>query len=358
MNCNVRNGDMSTGISRPNLDQIAAKCNVSKMTVSRVLRNDAKVSDATREKVLCAAKEANYFPLGNRKNSSVGDGLQYYILFQKDRSLKDAFFSDIILSIQKELFAAGRGCSFGVIKNDYSDFLKLFNIIQAGNTDGVLVVGDVPAEYVNILLERFPRLVLVDHPGDVGISRSYNSVVCDQQLGSSMAVHHLIKLGRRRILLITGPRGHYFSKQMLAGYIDTLSDSDIEFDPKLMVNADFHIKGGYEAVKRALEDGLQFDAIFTNDEMACGASQALHAAGINVPADVSIVGFDGLLMGEAANPALTTVLVDREEMGKMAVKRLLTMECGPAGDGQHVKLSLFPKLLIRQSCGAASLEDS
>jgi LacI family transcriptional regulator len=322
------------------------------MTVSRVLRNHPKVSDTTRNKVLRAAQEANYFPPLCRQNSSAKQGLQYYILFQQDRLLKDAFFSDIILSMQKELFEAGHGCSFGVIKTEYSEFIRMLSIIQAGNTDGVLVVGDVLPEYVNILIERFPKLVMVDHPGNADITKSYNSVICDQQLGSCMAVNHLIKLRRKKILLIHGPKGHYFTKQMLAGYMETLLDNDIDFDPRLTLAGDFHMKGGYDAVKHALKERIEFDAIFANDEMACGALQALHEADISVPDKVSIVGFDGLIAGEAASPPLTTIMVDRHEMGSMAVRRLLGMEEESERFSDYIKVSLFPRLVVRQSCGA------
>jgi LacI family transcriptional regulator len=170
-----------------------------------------------------------------------------------------------------------------------------------------------------------------------------------------MAVNHLIKLGRKKTLLIHGPKGHYFTKQMLAGYMETLVDNDIDFDPRLVLSGDFHIKGGYAAVKHALEEKIDFDSIFANDEMACGALQALHEADIAVPDKVSVVGFDGLIAGEAASPPLTTVLVDRHEMGRMAVRRLLDMEEKSERFSDYIKLSLFPRLIVRQSCGAGKV---
>jgi DNA-binding LacI/PurR family transcriptional regulator len=108
----------------------------------------------------------------------------------------------------------------------------------------------------------------------------------------------------------------------------------------------------WEAATRAREDGVTFDAIVSNDEMACGAIKALKQARIKVPTDVSVVGFDGLPIGEVVSPALTTIVVDREKMGRLAVKRLLALEQEMGTEERFEKVGLFPKLLIRESCGA------
>jgi DNA-binding LacI/PurR family transcriptional regulator len=343
---------MNTDRSKPRLEEIAAACGVSKMTVSRVLRDDPRISDSTRQAVLRAAEEANYFPPGARNGAEGPAHNQYHVLFHKDYSLKDVFFSDVILSVQCELFQQGCGCSFGIISASYAEFLKLRQLLQPASTSGVIVVGDVPIDYMNALLVRFPNSVLVDNPGGAGLNQPYDAVVADNALGSSMAVRHLLRMGRRRILLIYGAPGHYFSRQLLKGYRDTLEDHQIALDPELMVASNFHIAGGYQAVERVLASNVVFDAILTNDEMACGALKALKASGRRVPEDVSVVGFDGLPMGEAIHPALTTVAIDREKMGILAVRRLLALENEDYGEERFLTTSLFPALVVRQSCGA------
>jgi LacI family transcriptional regulator len=157
-------------------------------------------------------------------------------------------------------------------------------------------------------------------------------------------------MGRRRVLLIAGRRGHYFTNDMVSAYRITLDECGVDFDPALVVNADFHADGGYEAARQALFSGLEFDAVFSNDEMACGAMRAIQQAGRRIPLDVAVVGFDGLPIGAMSMPSLTTVVVDRAGMGRLAVKRLLDMEESSMMENPE-KVCLFPGLLIRESCG-------
>jgi LacI family transcriptional regulator len=164
-------------------------------------------------------------------------------------------------------------------------------------------------------------------------------------------LNHLLRIGRKRILLICGEEGHYFSNDLLRAYWETLAEHHMEIDPRLVVYADFHVKGGFKATQQVLEAGVPFDAIFSNDEMACGAIKALKQASRKVPEDVSVVGFDGLPIGEVVSPTLTTVAVDREKMGKLAVKRLLQFERETGEEEKFEKISIFPSLLVRESCG-------
>ncbi|MDD3926829.1 MAG: LacI family DNA-binding transcriptional regulator [bacterium] len=342
---------MAEDAKKPGLSEVAELCGVSRMTVSRVLRDDPKVSEATRQMVLQAASRLNYFPPAY--GDAAGDKKRYYVLFRKDFSFKDPFFSEIILSVQQELFSRNCECSFGIIGDEYEEFLKYYNMLKSGDSRGILVVGDVPNEHISALLERFINLVLIDNPGGPGISRPYNSVYCDNAHGSYLAVKHLLDLGRRRVLLIHGNEGHYFTEDMLSGYRRALGEYGLGFDPGLTVAADFHIDGGCAATIQALDRGLSFDAVFSNDEMACGAIRALQERAFKVPEDVSVVGFDGLALGEAVNPPLTTVTVDRSRMGRMAVKRLLELEDGSVGDEAFTRVGIFPELVIRHSSGGS-----
>lgn len=213
------------------------------------------------------------------------------------------------------------------------------------------MVGAVSSFYLNTLLQKFPALVLVDNPGDPEISKPYNAVVYDNQLGSSLAIRHLLGLGRKKILLTCGTPKHYFSRELITGYQNTLFENGVEFDKKLILFDNFQVEGGYEVTKRALESGLGFDALFSNDEMAFGAMKAFKEKGVKVPDDVAVVGFDNLAIAEHANPPLTTIAVDREKMGALAAKRLLSIVSGSDVGGKFQKIVLFPELIIRESCG-------
>jgi DNA-binding LacI/PurR family transcriptional regulator len=132
-----------------------------------------------------------------------------------------------------------------------------------------------------------------------------------------------------------------------------MAQHHLELDTRLIVKGDFHVGSGSRAAKDVLERGISFDAVFSNDEMACGAIKALKLANVRIPQDVSVVGFDGLPIGEVISPTLTTVVIDREKMGRLAVRRLLALERETGEDENLEKISIFPRLLVRESCGAA-----
>jgi DNA-binding LacI/PurR family transcriptional regulator len=349
---------MSVQNMKPSLNLIAAECGVSTMTVSRALRNDPNVAELTRRRVLKVAQELSYFPPSSRKVNGSREHSQYYIVFKKEWSASDAFFSDIILSIQQELFIQGFGCAFGVADDNYSEFLKLYDMMNASRAGGVIVTGDLPVDYLNVLLDRFENLVLVDHPGDRRISRPYNAVYCDTVLGAHQATSHLIKLGRSRTLLVTGRPDHYWSNDMLAGYKLALADNGIPFDASLVIPSTFHTHGGREAIDYALDQNIAFDAVLSNDEMACGAINALKSMGRRIPQDISVVGSDGLPMGEEMRPALTTTAVDREKMARLAVQLITGEDSKTQIDENFCRIAIFPKLIVRESCGGRQVGGS
>jgi LacI family transcriptional regulator len=341
---------MTTLTQKPNVTLIAEQCGLSKMTVSRVLRNHPNVSQATRDRVLDVAEKIGFKPSRKYAEKTSSSTPNYYVLFQQEYSINDAYFSEIILTIQNELFQLGLGCSFGVIQNEYAEFVKLNELLRARDIRGVLVVGDISKVYAETLQTNFPNLVFIDYPGGPTINKPYNAICTDNVYGGHLAIDHLLNLGRQRILLITGKKGHYFTDDLIRAYQETLTEHQIEIDPNLIVHGDFHVEGGFNAVTQTLQAGIKFDAIFTNDEMACGAIKALNQAKLNVPRDVAIIGFDGLPIGEMIDPSLTTVVVDRKKMGLQAVKRLLELEKATKQEDLYGKISLFPKLIIRESC--------
>jgi len=341
-----------TKVKNPSLEVIARKCGLSRMTVSRVLRDDPNVSADTREFVLRMAEKVGFQVSRSLSRAESSTTRNYAILFQPEYSLSDSFFSGIILSMQRELFEQGCDCSVGILGDDYREFLKLNRMLRARRVRGVLVVGDIPPRYAESLRESFVNVVLVDYSGNQASARPCVAVCPENVHGGHLALNHLFNLGRKRILLISGREGHYFSNDLLRAYREVMAENNLEVDPRLIVNGDFHVEGGFEAAKKALEKGISFDGIFTNDEMACGAIKALKLFKLRIPEDVSVVGFDGLPIGKVVSPALTTVVVDREKMGRLAVRRLLALEQEPELDEDLEKISIFPKLLVRESCGA------
>ena len=329
---------------------VATLCGVSRMTVSRVLRGLPGVAPQTRERVLRTAERLGV-RLPTAASRPVETPKTYHVLFQQAYSLNDAYFSEIVLSIQRALAEAGWGCAFTTMGGRFSDVVGLNRYLREQHVAGVIVVGKPSREAERCLLQRFPHLVFVDFPGDPETHRPYNSVSVDNVHGAGLALKHLLALGRERILLISGSPDHYFSNALEQAYTQAHRRAGMDPDPSLIVRGDFHVESGRQAIQRALADGTAFDAAFTNDEMACGAARALAKAGMSIPADVSLVGYDGLPIGELLDPPLTTVYVDRQRLGRLAVKRLLGAENARSAAESFEKTLVFPELIVRGSCG-------
>ncbi|MFP4385096.1 MAG: LacI family DNA-binding transcriptional regulator [Spirochaetia bacterium] len=118
-----------------------------------------------------------------------------------------------------------------------------------------------------------------------------------------------------------GPESHYFTKAITTGYRRALSEHGIPFDESLYVDGEYHITNGYEPAKRLIESGVRFDGIVSNDEMTSGAMKALKEKGLKIPDDVSLFGFDNLIISNHTDPLLSTVDVSYEYMGRIAVRK-------------------------------------
>lgn len=346
---------MATLLKKPNLTLIAARCGVSKMTVSRVFRNDPNVSAQTRQAVLRMAEGMNFIPskrVARQPKETVRD---YAVLFHREYSSTDTYFGEIIRTVQQELFAHTCGCWMATLSGEYADFLALTAMLKARRTHGVCIVGEVAANYVTALLADYTNLMLLDYAGTPAIGRPFNAVYPDQVYGAHLATKHLLSLGRERILLLCGKPNHYFSTDLIAGYRNAMAEAGRAVsDHGIIVHADHHRRGGYHAIRAALAEGKRFDAILSNDEMACGALTALDEAGRKVPDDVAIVGFDGLPLGEDVRPTLSTMRIDRQAMGRLAVERLLALDLDNPGAPTFERIAMFPELIVRESCGGAA----
>ncbi len=338
--------------NKVNLNAIAERCNTSTMTVSRALRKNSYVAEDTRRKILKVARELHYIPRGGNPAEGMSPARNFFILFQQQYSDHDAFFSGVIRGIQQELFSRGLLCSFGVINHEYEGMLHLNNVLKSSSPEGLIVVGDVPADYMNRLLVEFPALVFVDNPGGSGIKMPYNAVFYDNEFGAGLGISYLIKQGRKNIIILCGTPEHYFSQAFLKGVRNAMGGSGLELEPGRVFYSDFHITGGYEAAGRILKSGVKLDAVFTNDEMAVGLMKAFRERGIKVPDDVAVVGYDNLPVGETITPALTTIAVDREKMGALAARRAFELAQGTFAGERFEKTALFPELIVRDSCPA------
>lgn len=196
--------------------------------------------------------------------------------------------------------------------------------------------------------ERLPVVLLNAPNSRVGLA----SLSFDNYGGARAAVEHLIGHGHERIAILTGPPDNMDARQRKAGYRDTLADHDLPVDPSLQIKAGFMREQGYDAVESLLALEPQPTALFaSNDSMAIGALRALREAGVRVPTDLAIVGFDDIPTAHYLTPPLTTVRVPMQELGGRAMDILLHVL--QTGDEVSAQEPLPMELIVRRSCGCS-----
>ena len=339
-------------VDNPTSRDIADIAGVSQATVSRALRNSPLVRPETRERIQKIARELNYFvnrnAAGLRTHQSNTIALLMFDETGGDEAQINPFFLSMLGYITRR--AAGKGYDVLVSMQQLTDDWHI-EYQASHRADGLILLGYgdyvVYREKLDALAAANTRFIIygADAAGQPGLS-----VGCDNVKGGRMAVGHLLGLGRRRIAILgdTSQRHPEFASRR-TGYVNALEDAGIGIEPRFEVHADNTEQEGYQAVKRLLASGLEFDAIFAvTDVLAIGAMRALVDGGRRVPGDVSVVGFDDLPRAASVNPPLTTIQQNMQEAGEGLVETIVGLIKGD--DVSSVRLQ--PKLIVRQSCGA------
>ncbi|HEY6608334.1 MAG TPA: LacI family DNA-binding transcriptional regulator [Candidatus Limnocylindria bacterium] len=335
------------------LEQVARAANVSRATASRVVNGDRRVADASRTAVEAAVRELAYTPnraaraLVTRRSESVA----VVIPEPAGQLFGDPFFPRLLRGVSGELAAEGLQLVL-LMPQDRFDERRVSRYLSGGHTDGVLLVslhGDDPLP-VDLQRQGIPAVV-GGRPSAAGMTY----VDVDNRDGAAMAVRHLIGMGRSGIATIAGPQDMAPGADRLAGYRDVLADVDGGIDDRRIEIADFTLDGGRAAMERLLASSTAIDAVFAaSDLLALGALAALHAAGISVPAEVAVVGFDDSTLAASAIPALTSVRQPIEEMGREMVRLLMEEIRSPGRPPRRVILDT--ELVQRDSTVGAAVE--
>ncbi|MEE4174271.1 MAG: LacI family DNA-binding transcriptional regulator [Xanthomonadales bacterium] len=329
---------------------IAHRAGVSQATVSRALRNSPLVSPETRERIQRIARELNYqvdrSAAGLRSQTSHTLALLLFEDATTDNSQINPFFLSMLSNISR---AAHRRkfdllVSFQQMSKDWH-----YEYEASNRADGIILLGY--GDYVSYtdklakLLSENAHFVIwgATQPG-----LETHAVGCDNHLGGRLATEHLVGLGRRHIAFLgeTTDRFPEF-KRRFEGHRDALAEAGLG-EPELQLDAQGPETSGFEATRRLLESGASFDAIFAaSDLIAIGAIRCLNKAGLRVPQDVSVVGFDDIHAARYLSPALTTVRQDTSAAAEMLVNKLLGMIEGNSSSAEL----LPPSLIVRGSCG-------
>src|SRR5438105_1379145 len=323
------------------MKDVAREANVSVGTVSRVFNNHQNVTEEMRLGVLKAASSLGYFgpngqntqiPGGNRNSNRALREIGFLSYFNVGITAlaMNPFWSHILHGVESEACKSNIKVTYRSIRELCQTPEMLLTAIYEMKLGGILLLGDAdPATIRLIQSTKFP-LVLVNNyvPG-----LSVNAVLADNFEGARAAVDYLISEGHRQIAFIGGPtlggprpiNKYYTIERRAAGYRTALLDAGLPVNYDLYEAGDLEIDGGYQACRRLIERDVQFSAIFcANDVTAIGAMKALRETGYRIPGDVSVVGFDDIDMVEHLTPALTTVRINKEALGYVAVKQLIS----------------------------------
>lgn len=334
--------------TRATIDDVATKAGVSTATVSRVINNTGSVARKTREIVLSAIEELNYRPqsaariLARQKTNTIG------LLFQ---TISGEFFSPLLRGIERGASEQGYNLLIYSTQETRHGDLLLPLPIGEHNTDGAIV-------YVNSLnqneLFRFFQIgfpvVLIHQTPPLGLP--IPCVTIENKTGARRIVDHLIEVHQfRRIAFLAGSVDQEDTYWREMGYRESLNAHDIPIDPELIGSGGFDRQQARQAIEIWLAAGIKFDAVFAaDDEMAIGVLMAFEQAGIRVPQDIALVGFDDIFLSRFLNPPLTTVRAPTEQVGQEAIGLLIDKIQGQLTDN----VILLPtELVIRQSCGCA-----
>ncbi|WP_079049962.1 LacI family DNA-binding transcriptional regulator [Streptomyces torulosus] len=342
-----------TAKERPStIRDVAAKAGVSVATVSRTLAGNYPVSEEARTRVMAAVESLHYVINVHAKALS-GRVAGPVALVIKD--ITGPSLAHVAAGVEQEAADRGRLSLVCATHDDPAREDALVQLMREQHAAAVLLVGSVvPDEaykrrmigYAQALDAAGSRLVLVGRPAPAP-DMPVTVVDYDNRGGAFQAVSHLLVSGHRRVLFLGGEAGLSSGDERRAGYRDALRAHGAEHIEELDTTGTYTRASGYVRTRDALRAGLEFSAVFAaSDMVALGALAAVREAGLDVPGEVSVVGFDDVPFATDLTPPLTTVRVPYEELGRTAVRLALGRADSPVGD-DHVVLGT--QLVIRQS---------
>jgi len=324
----------------PTIIDVAAHAGVSKSVVSRVMRGEASVSAASRSAVLAAAEE-----LGYRANAVARSLVQRrtYNVGVMVSDLHNIFFAEVLDGLYAAATKLGYRALITTGNRDPSAEERALAQLLELRADGLVIAGArLPAEAVASAARSVPTAVV----GSNLRLRNVDVVVDDDFRGAELAVEHLVQLGHKDIALIDGGQGAGAAERR-AGYEAAMRGARL--GARILVEpGDFTESGGYEAARRLVARRHRPTAIFaSNDQSAVGALDAINEAGLQVPRDVSLMGYDNTALAALRHISLTTIHQPRNQIGEMAMRAVIRrIERPTAPARRHV---LAPKLVVRDT---------
>lgn len=332
----------------PTIHDVAKHAGVAPITVSRVINNSGYFSEEIRERVEKAVAELGYVPnmLARSLRSKRTNTLALILT-----DITNPFFTTLARGVEDTASEAGFTVIFCNTDESEAKEASYLQVLLQKQVDGFLLV---PAQ------SKQGAIDLIHHHGEPVVvldrrvpAENVDIVRCDSEGGACELIELLIGLGHRQIAVLSGPRGVSTAEDRVAGYRRALANGDIAVDDNYIFFGEFNQEGGYEMTRRALALYPRPTALFAaNNFIAIGAMKAIQDAGLEVPVDIALVGFDDLPPAMVSFPFFTVVSQPAYEMGKRATQLLLERLSGQAAPLSQ-EIVLPTQIIVRHSSGEA-----
>lgn len=289
-------------------------------TVSRVINNHPDVSDETRKKIKEIIEKEHYQPNTNAKNMKIKTSDIISILVKGQANV---FFAELLEVLQRRLEDASQEISVHYMDENADEVQEAFLLIKEKKSKGLIFLGGDLKNYAEVLSSyRIPSVLLTNSP--YSQDPLISSFTTDNEAAAYSAVHHLILKGHKHIAIVGGNQNTPVGKARLQGGIRALNEIGVEFKQSYYEPSRFSLDGGYTATSMLLQRHNDITALFAlGDTIALGALRCLVDHNYEVPKQISLIGFDGIELGQYAIPRLTTIHQDIETMANKAVDDLL-----------------------------------
>ncbi|HCQ58093.1 MAG TPA: hypothetical protein DIU10_09350 [Sulfitobacter sp.] len=328
------------------IKDVAKMAGVSIATVSRTLAEPEKVSEKTRDKVMKAVNSSGYVTNTLARNFRRRRSNTVVVLVP---DIANPFFSNIIQGIEKVASRHQYRILLGDTQGDETTERAYADLVSQRQADGVICLGrNIPFPYrkgrKTVDPDWPPFAMACEYHGDIPVP----TVCIDNVAAACDAVTHLTELGHREIGFINGPADSPLCEDRLLGYRQAMKNAGVKSSAQWVLHGDFSLASGYHCMQQFLQGKRSISAVFcANDEMAIGAMRACRDAGLSLPQDMSIVGFDDIAFAEYSHPRLSSVHQPRNRIGEQVMTLMLSMLAGNLPASPRVVLP--HELVVRES---------
>ncbi|ORM51968.1 transcriptional regulator RbsR [Pantoea conspicua] len=326
------------------MKDVARLAGVSTSTVSHVINNNRFVSESVRAKVDQAIQSLNYAPSALARSLKIN---QTHTIGMLLTTSSNPFYAEVVRGVEDSCYQRGYSLILCNTAGDEERMNRSLETLMQKRVDGLLMMCTESHLPSADILNRYPSIptVMMDWAPFEG----RGDIIQDNALlGGELATQHLIDSGYTRIACIAGPQDKTTARMRLEGFHQAMEKSGLDILPGYVVNGDFEFQGGYNGMIELLALETPPQAVFTsNDAMAVGVYHALYQAGLQIPRDVAVMGYDDIELARYLSPPLSTIHQPKDELGELAIDTLIHRLSDP--DASQQTLVLTPELVARGS---------